>query len=405
MRGPSTVLQQPPGHETNRRDALSVLQPYAFALLLVGIALALTLALQHLYVGRPSFFPFFAAIAAAAWFGGKGPGYFAVAASTPLGLYIYSAAVPGRGIALSDLVLFLFFASCAFVGGALNTRRREAEQVLRKAHGELQAKAIQLQSVNEALVAEMAEHARTEAALETTRNELARAARLTSMAELAASIAHEINQPLAAVVTNAGACVRWLNAPMPDLGEAQQAAQRVVRDANRAGAVVAKVRTMVRSALAERTHISIAASLDEVLALLQPEIARQHVTIERAITANLQEVSGDRVQLQQVFVNLITNALDALAQSPEGDRTIRIGVETTESGVEISVRDNGIGLPTELRETLFQSFVTNKPGGMGMGLSICRTIVEAHGGTLTARDVEPHGAEFCIVLPHCGEAR
>lgn len=232
MRGPSMALQNDPGSVSARRDIRATVQPYALSLLLVGAALGLTLALQNVIVGPPSFFPFFVAIGAAAWWGGKGPGYLAVAASTPVGLYFYSAPQPGRDINLADLVLFIFFACSAFAGAVLNTKRRAAEQVLQQANRDLQAKAAELQHVNEALLAEMAMHSRTETALETTRNELARATRLTSMAELAASIAHEINQPLTGIVTNADTCVRWLDAPEPNLDEARQAAQRVVRDAN-----------------------------------------------------------------------------------------------------------------------------------------------------------------------------
>lgn len=142
-----------------------------------------------------------------------------------------------------------------------------------------------------------------------------------------------------------------------------------------------------------------------MLALLQPKIARRHVSIERIVAPDLKEIPGDRIQLQQVFVNLITNALDSLAQIRYRKRIIRISIEAAENAIVINVRDNGTGLAQDMRGTLFESFVTNKPGGMGMGLSICRTIVEAHGGTLSAHDVEPCGAEFRILLPHSGEVQ
>jgi len=387
------------------RDAFAVLYPYALAFLLVGLALAATLAMQQVFVGRPSLFPFFGAVVAAAWLGGRGPGYFAAAVSIPLSLYFYSAAEPAERFYAGDIIFFLFFVLSAFVGGAMNSRRRQTEEVLHKAHRQLQTKAAELQGANDALVAEIAEHRRTEAALERTRSELDRAGRLTSMAELAASIAHEINQPLTAAVTNADTCVRWLNAPEPDLAEAREAAARVVRNADRAGQVVARVRSMVRKALTEPTQISVRTSLDEVLALLQSDIAKHRVTVRTAIASDIPRFRGDRIQIQQVFVNLITNALDSLAQTNGRPRELSIAARREQpQSVTITVRDNGEGFSDGSPDRLFESFVTTKPGGLGMGLSICRTIVEAHGGTLSAAAAAPHGAEFRITLPLDGEA-
>lgn len=378
------------------------LRPYALALLLVGLALAATLALQTVFIGRPPMFLFFAAVAAAAWFGGRGPGYLAGATALPLGLYFYAISRPDHGLHLRDLLLFLFFGSCAFVGGALNARRQVTEEGLRKAHAALQAKARELQHSNAALQAEMAERRRAQEALENTRSELARVSRLTAMAEMAASIAHEINQPLTAVMTNAETCVRWL--AKPDLDEAREAAKRVVRDAERAGAVVTRVRAMVRHTLAERTPVSLPDCMEEVFSLLQPAISRQGVLLHRDIASDLPMISGDRIQLQQVFFNLITNALESLSQVADRRREI-VGSarRTAENTVEIVLRDNGEGFDETVLPRLFDSFVTTKPHGMGMGLAICRSIVEAHGGTLTASPAIPCGAQFTITLPVVGE--
>ena len=387
------------------RGLPAAIRPYAWALLLVGAALATTLALQHVFSGRPPLFPFFAAIAAAAWFGGRAPGYFAGAISVPWGLYFYAVSRPDHGLHIRDILMFVFFAICAFVGGALNARRQATEEGLRQAHDALQTKAAELHRANEALVGEMAERRAMQETLEATRSELSRISRLTSMAEMAASIAHEINQPLAAVVTNADTCIRWLNAPEPELHEAREAAGRIVRDADRAGQVVARVRAMVRSALSERSEITIQSSLNDVLTLLAAEIAAHRVTIHSDIDECLPALMADRIQLQQVFVNLIANALESLSEIDDRPRQLWItSRRADENSVEVLIRDNGPGFAEGILPRLFESFVTTKPGGMGMGLSICRTIVEAHGGTLAAAPTTPHGAQFHIVLPLGGEA-
>jgi C4-dicarboxylate-specific signal transduction histidine kinase len=389
-----------PSADQSGRDVLQRLTPYLIALLLVGLALLATAVLQHIYVRRPSLFPFFAAIATAAWFGGRGPGFFAVAVSVPFGLYFYGVSRSDHGLHGRDVLLFVFFAVCAFVGDALYKHRRQTEETLRKAHRQLQTNAAELQRTNNALVAEMAERQRTEAALDTTRNELARAARLTSMAEMAASIAHEINQPLAAIVTNADTCVRWLNAPTPELDEAREAAKRIVRDAERAGQVVTRIRAMVKSVLVEPVQVSLRASLDEVLALLQAEIEKHRVTVHSDIDPALPAFAGDRIQMQQVFVNLITNAVESLSQTIDRPRHLWIAARRTpEEDLEVTFRDDGQGFADGVLARLFDSFVTTKADGMGMGLSICRTVVQAHGGVLVATPALPHGAQFTITIP------
>ncbi|MDR3527060.1 MAG: ATP-binding protein [Rhizomicrobium sp.] len=378
--------------------------PYALALLLVAAALASTLLLQTVYVGRPPLFPFFAAIAAAAWFGGKGPGYFASAVSVPLGLYFYVVARPDHDLHFRDFLLFVFFATCAFLGGALNSRHRKTEDGLRSAHRDLQAKATELQHANDALLAEMAERRRTEATLEAMRSKLGRVMRLTTMAEMAASIAHEINQPLTAIVTNGETCVRWLNAAEPNIAEAQDAAKRAVRDAERASQVVSRIRAMVRNALADREQVSLQACLDDVLALLLADLTAHQIEIRCEVPPALPTLFGDRIQLQQVFFNLLTNAIESLSETTGRQRDITISAERgRENTVVILLRDNGAGFQDCEPEQLFDSFVTTKPSGMGMGLSISRTIVETHGGTLTASRAIPHGAAFAITLPLSGE--
>jgi C4-dicarboxylate-specific signal transduction histidine kinase len=380
---------------TRRIDAA----PYAMALLLVIAALGASAGLQHVFAGRPPQFPLFAAVAAAAWLGGIGSGTFALALAAPMGIYFFSDATAPRTIA-ADLILLLFFASCTAAGVLLNARQRRAEDGLRRSHRQLASKAAELEKTNLALMAEITERLRAEQSLEQTRTELARVARLTTMGELAASIAHEINQPLTAVATNAGTCLRWLDAPVPDHGEIRAAVGRIARDVNRAGEVIGRVRAMVRKALPERAPVDVNATVADVAALLENEMAKHRVAVRTEFAPHLPPVAGDRIQLQQVVVNLMMNAADALSAVSGRARQIVLRTEPQDAGaVAITVQDSGDGFADGVLDRLFQAFVTTKPSGMGLGLSICRSIVEAHGGTLTAANGAPHGAVFRIVLP------
>lgn len=401
----TTLFRNDPPAASGGEAGLRSVRPYILALILTALALAATLTLQNIFVQRPSLFPFFAAIAIAAWSGGRGPGAVAAVISLPLGLYFYVAARPDHDLYVRDIFVFVFFALCAFAGGTLYAHRRRTEETLNKAHQDLQKKAAELQHTNDALLAEIAERKRTEAILETTRSELTRSAQLASMAETAASIAHEINQPLTAAVTNAEACVRWLNASSPDIAEAREAAKRIVRDAGRASQVIARIRATVKNALASPVQVSVLASLNDVLAVLQADIQKNGVGIVTDVDPALPDITGDRIQIQQVFVNLITNALDSLKLVSGRARRLHVSARLKDSNmVEIVISDNGLGLADSVLDRLFDSFVTTKSGGMGIGLSICRTIVEAHGGTLTAAQAPDGGAQFIIALPTNGAA-
>lgn len=378
---------------------LATLNPYALALLLVGTAFAVTLGLQQIYNVRPPLFAFFAATAASAWFGGRGAGYLSVAISMPLGLYFYAMARPDHAVHIRDISLFLFFVICAFAGGALKLRWRQAQDGLSAADRALNEKAEALQTANAALHGEMAERRRTEAQLDAMRSELQRVSRLTSMAEMAASIAHEVNQPLTAITTNAGTCLRWLNGKTPNIEEACLAAERVVRDAERAAEVVIRIRGMVRKTLTDRAPIQIQDCLVEVASLLDAQIRAQDVQLKWDIKDNPPPVLGDRIQLQQVIYNLLTNALEALAPVGDRIREIAISVWSADESLEVAIADNGCGFADDIFPRLFDSFVTTKPSGMGLGLAISRGIIEAHGGILKAEAASPSGAKFAFTLP------
>jgi C4-dicarboxylate-specific signal transduction histidine kinase len=372
---------------------------YGLALSLVALALSLTLVLQHYESGRPTLFLFFAAIVAAAWFGGGGPGCLAAAASVPAGLYFYSASLPGLSVTLDNVVLFFFFVVCAMVGGLLSSRQREAEISLQRTHRQLEIKAAELSATNEALTAEMAERRRAELALADTRATLAHAARLTAMGELTASIAHEVNQPLAAVGTNASCCVRWLEPDNFRPEDAREAAASVVQDVNRASEVIKRIRAMVRRAPTERTALDLNHLVSDAMPLLDNELRRHGIDVVTDFENPLPGILGDRVQLQQVILNIVLNAAEAMSGVARARvltlRTRMHGAET----VALTVTDTGIGFGGRAPDEMFDAFVTSKPDGMGLGLSICRSIVETHGGHMSASQGEPNGAIVDVVLP------
>ena len=223
--------------------------------------------------------------------------------------------------------------------------------------------------------------------------ELAHANRVATMGQLSASIAHEINQPIAAVIANANAGLRWLGARRPDLDEVQQALRRIVRDGTRAGEVIGRVRTLVKKVPPRLDRFEINEAIREVIPLIQAELQRNRVGLQTGLANDLPLVPGDRVQLQQVIVNLIVNALDAMAGVSDGIRELTIASgAAAPNDVFVEVQDTGPGLDPASLDRLFQSFYTTKPDGMGMGLAISRSIVEAHGGRLSATPNEPRGA-------------
>jgi len=236
-----------------------------------------------------------------------------------------------------------------------------------------------------------------EAALAKVQSEFAHAARVSMLGELTASIAHEVNQPLAAIATSAAASLRWLAAAQPDLDEVRSLATRIVDDARRAGAIISRVRAMAERREPERVALSLNALVEEALAFLGHELRAQQVEAELRLEPGLPEVLADRTQIQQILVNLAVNAIQAMAESAPR----RLVLTTAADGVgqvTLSVEDNGPGLGDHAAK-LFDSFYTTKSGGMGMGLPICRGIAEAHGGTIEADDSALGGARFIVTLP------
>ena len=228
-----------------------------------------------------------------------------------------------------------------------------------------------------------------EEALRSALADLERASRLSTMGQLTASIAHEINQPLAAIITNADACLLWLEADRPDLEEARQAARRIVRNGHRAGDIIKSVRSLTGKSAPEMVSLDINEVIREVIVLMAAEFRRHGVAIETSLLSNLSSVVGDRVQLQQVMLNLIMNGIEAMADSKLGQRRLKVKSANDDSGeVLVAVEDSGPGLDLAQADRLFEAFFTTKPAGMGMGLSICRSIIDVHGGRLRHRRID-----------------
>jgi signal transduction histidine kinase len=235
---------------------------------------------------------------------------------------------------------------------------------------------------------------------ERAKAELAHVNRVTTMGQLSASIAHEVNQPLTAIVTNANAALNWLGAQPPNPEKTRQALDRIIQDGNRASDVIGRVRTLVKKMPTRNDRLNINETILEVVALTSSEVLTSGVSLETRLANNLPLIQGDRVQLQQVTLNLIINALEAMGGVSEWSRELLIGSEKAASnGVLVTVRDSGPGLKPENLDHLFDAFYTTKSSGMGMGLSICRSIIEAHGGRIWATANVPQGAVFQFTLP------
>jgi PAS domain S-box-containing protein len=230
--------------------------------------------------------------------------------------------------------------------------------------------------------------------------ELAHAHRITTMGQLAASIAHEVNQPITATVTNAEAGLSWLGAQPPNLEQVRQSLDCIVSDGLRAGDVIGRIRALVRKEPQRRAALDINAVVVEVVALTRIEIARNRVMVRTQLAEALPPIQADRVQLQQVILNLIMNAVEAMSGMGDGERELLIStIRDTSNSLSVSVRDSGPGLDPKTMERMFDAFFTTKSKGMGMGLAICHSIIETHGGRLWAGANEPRGATFQFTLP------
>jgi len=249
-----------------------------------------------------------------------------------------------------------------------------------------------------AVVVDITDRRRAEDDLREVQAELAHVARITTMGEMAASIAHEVNQPLSGVVINGNACLRWMAGDPPNMGEAREAVQRIIRDGKRASEVVARIRSMSKKSVAAKEPLDLNETIAEVVAFTQGEVRRTRATLRTDLARDLPMVIGDRVQLQQVFMNLMLNGIDAM-KGTTGGRELTIKSEAGDAQLLISVSDTGVGLPPEQADQIFSAFFTTKENGTGMGLPISRSIIESHGGRLWAVDNSGPGMTFQFTLP------
>jgi len=365
---------------------LRIVWRYGLAVAAVAAALLITRSLEYYTDITPLFY---AAIVVSAWFGGMGPGLLAVVlAELSIDWYFVEPLYTLR-LGPKPLSFLIVFGVLAVLTSWMSSKRRRAEAGLRQARDELETR-----------VQERTEELRQ--ANETLRErdaELTHVTRVMTLGEFTASIAHEVNQPLAAIATNGNACLRWLGGATPNLDEARQAVQRIIKDSYRASEVIARVRALVKKTPLRNDLVDLNEVIIEVLALAQREARRKRVSLTRQLKDDLPRVRGDRVQLQQVILNLIINGLEAIAKNKDETRELSVSSDVNgENEVIVAVKDSGEGLDTAHLERVFDAFYTTKPEGMGMGLAISRTIIESHGGRLWATPNSPKGAVFQFTL-------
>jgi C4-dicarboxylate-specific signal transduction histidine kinase len=384
-------------------DRLRAPLGYGLAIALSAIALGLSLALQVRF-GNPFWFFFAIAVIASTWLGGRGPGWVAVALSTVVVLYFFIPPYRSWSLKPRDVPFFLTFILCQVIVNALISWRRDTEEALRRARDNLELRVeertLELREANEAILSQMAEQKRTEEALQTVRSELTRVARITTIGELTASIAHEVNQPLAAVVANADACVAWLSHKDPNLAEARAAAERATQGATRASEVIVRIRSLITKATPEKAPVDINKIIEETAALAQGQASANAVAIVTELAPGLPPVMADSIQLQQVILNLLINGIEAMTGTTGRQRTLTMRSQLQSSSqIRVSVQDSGIGVREEVMSRLFEPFFTTRAKGMGMGLSISRSIIEGHGGQLWVESDGSQGSTFYFTLP------
>jgi PAS domain S-box-containing protein len=250
--------------------------------------------------------------------------------------------------------------------------------------------------------ADITEQRQGEESLGSMQAQLAQASRAITLGQLMATIAHEVNQPLAALVANAGAAVRWLAGDPPRIDKARQALTRIARDANRASNVIARIRALTGGTDVQRSPLNLNSIVQEVIALVRSELRRNNITVRAHLDENLRLVRCDRVQMQQVLLNLIVNAIEAMVTVVTQPKLLAIATAADVAGVMVSVKDSGVGLDDLVLERVFEPFYTTKPRGMGIGLAISRAIIEAHGGRIWALPNEASGTTFRFRLPFSG---
>jgi C4-dicarboxylate-specific signal transduction histidine kinase len=363
------------------RRTRSTLQRYGIALLSVAAAFVSTLCLQHLFP-YPFLFLFFGAVMVSAWFGGTAAGLVAVLISTVVVDYFFVPPFYSFSISATSEAYFGAFIACALVASWISSSKKKSEEALKETRDQLEIR------VSE----------RT-AELMKTQADLAHLSQVMSMGELAASIAHEISQPLTAVVAHGHACVEWLSASPPNVEKARQTADRIIQDGTQAGTVVSRIRALFKKETPAKSWFYMNEVIHQLTLFLRDEAMRRHITIQTDLASGLPRIMADRIQLQQVILNLAMNGMDAMAETTEDPKELVIRSRQEGEAMVVQVEDCGIGLNPETAEKMFDPFFTTKPHGTGMGLSISRSIVESHEGRLSALPRPSGGAIFQFTLP------
>jgi C4-dicarboxylate-specific signal transduction histidine kinase len=348
---------------------LSKIQRYGLAIVSCGAALP---------VAWPIDAPascFLLAVMVSSLFGGLGPGLVSVALSAIAYEHFFLLRTSSPAHEPAALLRFTaFLVATLLVAGLIEMKRR-------------------------------AEHSRSRAeeALRQANSDLARVSRVTTMGELTASLAHEVNQPIAAAVTDSNTCLRWLMRDPPDLGEAREAASRTIKDATRAAEIISRVRQLFKKGTPQRELVDVDEIIREMVVLLRSEATRYSISVRTNLMANPAHVMGDRLQLQQVLMNLIVNSIDAM-RDVNGTRELTINSQRGENDeLVVSISDTGVGIPPQQADQIFNAFFTTKPEGTGMGLRISRSIAEAHGGRLWVAMNSARGATFHLSFPAKGD--
>lgn len=377
---------------------------YAIPIAAVAAASAATYLLDHVAPERPNFFFFFAAITFSAWFAGTGPGWLSVILSTLSVDYFFLRPLLVLEFGMNDLPWLASFACFCIATNAISLQRRRWEADLLRMRDSLELQVRErtsdLQKSNESLVTAVANREEAEMALRINQNELAQVARHLTVGELTSTIAHEINQPLAAVVSNGEAALNWLRRDTPELAEVAQSIHAVLEAGHLAKNIICRMRGLLEREPVSLNRLAINAVVESVLDVNSPSLKSAHTIVERDFDLNLPPVLGDRVQLQQLLLNLLNNALEAMADTARDSRhlTIRTGLAAN-SVVTIRIEDNGSGFAEAAEKRLFEPFFTTKSNGIGIGLTICQTIVQLHRGKITASTRSPRGAIFQVDLP------
>ena len=384
------------------RTLMRLLSSYVVAALSVGIAVVITLnfgsGIKH------SATLFFCSVMLSSWYGGLWPGVFAALLSVIALDYYFIPPLYALGISLEEAPDMIVFVATALFISWLSGEQKRAKESLRQARDVLDAKVqertAELKRANEQLQSEITEREAAEERLIRAQAEIARIARITTMGELAASIAHELNQPLGSIVVSGDACLRWLAAKPPNLDEVLQAVEAIIRDGTRASGVLVRIRGLLRRGERLRERSDINDVIREVIALSDGELRRNGLSLRTEMPGDLPPVVVDRILMQQVILNLIMNAMEAMRAVSDRVRVLRIRTEEQPSGsIVVLVQDSGVGVDPKHSSRMFEAFYTTKAQGIGMGLTISRSIVEAHGGQLWAVANDGPGSTFCFTLP------